>query len=196
MVFMAILSHPARIWGGQNGFQEERIAGSVDDQTDENRFYTSNGRIEFSSDAPLELINAWSSELRGVLESNGKFAFSVAISSFDGFNSGLQREHFKENYLEITRFPKAEFEGELIEVPNLTKVGTYPIRVRGRLEIHGISRERIIPATIKVNTDGSLSIETNFQIPLRDHNINIPKIMHQKIAESVLVIVQVNLKKP
>ncbi len=160
------------------------------------RYYTSTGRIEFSSEAPLEIIKGWSDELRGVLESSGAFAFSVSMNTFQGFNSGLQQEHFKENYLEIDRFPKAVFEGQFIELPNLSTPGTYQIRVRGRLEIHGISRERILPGTLQVEANGSISINTQFQIPLQDHDIGIPKIMHQKIAEAVSVTVKANLRKP
>ncbi|HMQ63788.1 MAG TPA: hypothetical protein PKE06_24100, partial [Flavilitoribacter sp.] len=63
------------------------------------RLMTETGKISFKSDAPLELIEAASNELKGVIDPgrNG-FAFSVNIQSFQGFNSPLQREHFNENY--------------------------------------------------------------------------------------------------
>ncbi|MBI1194023.1 MAG: hypothetical protein GC205_12765 [Bacteroidetes bacterium] len=166
----------------------------VNNQDD--RFLSTSGRIDFVSEAPLESIKAWSDELRGVLEFTGAFAFSVSMSSFEGFNSGLQRQHFQENYLEISRFPKASFEGHLIERPDLSRPGTYPVRVRGQLTIHGVTRERILPGSIQVMPDKSVKLSATFDIPLRDHGVNIPKIMHQKIAESVRVAVNARLVVP
>jgi len=165
-------------------------------QGKDQRFLSTSGRIDFVSEAPLESIKAWSDALRGVLEPSGAFAFSVNLASFEGFNSGLQRQHFQENYLEISRFPKASFEGHLIENPDLKTPGFYPVRVRGQLTIHGITRERILPGSIQVMPDKSLELTATFEIPLLDHGINIPKIMHQKIAESVRVTVKARLAVP
>jgi polyisoprenoid-binding protein YceI len=159
----------------------------------QDRYTSVKGRIDFVSDAPLESIKAWSDDMRGVLDRSGNFAFSVSMASFEGFNSGLQREHFRENYLEISRYPKAAFEGHLIEQPNLNSPGTYPVRVRGQLTIHGVTRERILPGTLRVLPDKSLEISAEFDVPLGEHNITIPKIMHQKIAESIRVTVQARL---
>jgi len=161
--------------------------------TQNDRYTSSRGRIDFVSDAPLESIKAWSNDLRGVLDRSGNFAFSVTMASFEGFNSGLQREHFQENYLEIVRYPKASFEGHIIEYPNLNTPGTYPVRVRGQLTIHGVTRERILPGSLQVMPDKSLEISAEFDVPLQEHNISIPKIMHQKIAESIRVTVKCRL---
>ncbi len=166
---------------------------SAHSQDNPAKYSGSNGRIEFYSEAPLELIKAWSDEMRGIMLEDGQFAFSVNMSSFDGFNSGLQREHFRENYLEIERFPKASFEGELIEQPDWSQPGVYPVRVRGLLSIHGQSRERILPATIEVHPDGTMFIDAEFAVPLQEHQILIPRIMHQKIAESIRVVVHMSM---
>ncbi|GEM_PF-1291507 len=190
----------AHAWAGSQTRQSHQTHSLGSDNqpsgTQSNRFVSTSGRIDFVSDAPLEIINAWSVALRGLLEPSGAFAFSVNMASFQGFNSGLQRQHFQENYLEISRFTKATFEGHLIESPELSKPGTYPVRVRGQLTIHGVTRERILPGSIQVMPDKSLELSTTFDIPLLDHGINIPKIMHQKIAESVRVTVNARLAVP
>ena len=59
------------------------------------------GVVVFRSEAPLEVIQAESYQLRGVIDTLSRaFAWRVRMSSFEGFNSPLQREHFNEDYME------------------------------------------------------------------------------------------------
>ncbi len=41
------------------------------------------------------------------------YGVQVSVISFQGFNSELQREHFNENYMESTKFPKIKFIGKI-----------------------------------------------------------------------------------
>ena len=67
----------------------------------ENMFFTDKGSINFTSDAPLEVIKAESEKLAGIINLGDRtFTFSIPMNSFNGFNSALQRTHFNENYLE------------------------------------------------------------------------------------------------
>ena len=62
--------------------------------------------VTFNSKTQTELIKASSSELKGIIDSEKRiFAFTVAMKTFDGFNSPLQKEHFNENYMESEKFP-------------------------------------------------------------------------------------------
>jgi polyisoprenoid-binding protein YceI len=153
------------------------------------------GTIHFLSDAPLELIEAQSDELDGAMRNEDRtFAFSVSIQSFEGFNSALQREHFLENYLESDKMPKATFTGKIIEKIDLTQAGSYVVRVKGALTVHGITKERIIRSTLK--TDGThIEISSTFEVELDDHGIRIPRIVYQKIAESITVTVDAQLSQ-
>src|ERR1043165_8743752 len=102
-------------------------------------FQVSRGVVRFHSDAPQELIRAASEELKGVIDVRKRtFAFRIPITSFQGFNSPLQREHFNENYMESVRFPEAAFLGKIIEDVDLTKNGAYLVRAKGRLLVHGL----------------------------------------------------------
>ena len=146
-----------------------------------------NGKIEFNSDAPLEVINAKSGDLRAVIDPiNGNFAFSVRNSSFRGFNSVLQEEHFHESYMESHRYDVSNFMGKIIEKIDFTKNGTFTIRAKGKLNIHGFERERIIQSTIQINGQ-KMNVKSSFTVPLVEHNISIPKLVHQKIAEEIQV---------
>jgi polyisoprenoid-binding protein YceI len=159
-------------------------------------FQSFDGRISFVSDAPLEVIRASSDQLRGALGMEERtFAFTVEVASFDGFNSPLQRQHFNENYMESKKFPKAIFTGKVIEQIDFEQPGTYQVRAKGMLNIHGEEKERIIRSELTIHEDGSLSITAAFSVPLKDHSIRIPKIVYQKIAEAIQVNVSIQLEK-
>ncbi len=158
-------------------------------------YKVNSGTIAFRSDAPLELIKAQSSELKGIFITGKKqFAFIVTIKSFKGFNSPLQQEHFNENYLESNKYPTASFEGKIIEDVDFSKDGIYYIRAKGNLSIHGIVQERIIKSEITVK-NSSISIRANFTILLADHNIPIPKVVNEKLASEIKVDIKADLVK-
>jgi hypothetical protein len=146
-----------------------------------------NGSISFTSNAELELIKGWSNSVTGLLNpATNQFAISVAISSFQGFNSTLQQKHFNENYLESSAFPKATFVGKIIEQIDLTAMGHYEVRAKGELTIHGQTQTRIIKIKISTNKEGALA-QADFIVPLADHHISIPRIVSRKIAPEIMV---------
>lgn len=152
-----------------------------------------NGSITLKSDAPLEIISAKSSKLRGVIDpTNNSFAWVVEVRSFEGFNGKLQREHFNENYLESERYPRLTFTGKIIEKIDFQKDGSYSARAKGKLFVHGKEQERIIKSQLDIK-NGVLRIKAAFDVPLIDHDITIPKIVNQKIAEQINVTVNAEL---
>ena len=151
------------------------------------KFNLERGEIGFTSNAELELIKASSKKFQGIIDpSTNQFAFVVLVQSFQGFNSELQREHFNEKYLESEKYPKASFTGKIIEQLDFTKDGTYEVRAKGDLDIHGQKQTRIIKSKLTIK-NGVVSIETSFAVPLADHNISIPRIVNQKIATEIEV---------
>jgi len=158
-------------------------------------FTTNVGVVKFSSNAPLELIQAQSNKLSVAIDgANRSFAFNLPITSFQGFNSALQKEHFNENYMETKKYPNGVFKGRIIESVDLKTNGTYTVRAKGVLNIHGVESERIIRATIVVN-NGNIKVTSKFKVPLTEHKISIPKVVFQKIAEEIDVDVSATLLK-
>lgn len=156
------------------------------------KFSSDNGEIRFTSNAQLEVIRASSSQLKGIIDSsNNQFAFRVNILSFQGFNSSLQRDHFNENYLETEKYPTASFVGKIIEQIDWSADGTYDVRAKGELEIHGQKQTRIIKSKVTIR-NGKVDIESVFFVPLSDHNISIPRIVSQKIATEI----EIRIKAP
>lgn len=156
-------------------------------------YETREGTISFVSDAPLENVSASSDKMRGLITAaDGRFIFSVELTSFTGFNSALQREHFNENYLESPVYPKAQFSGRIIEPLDFSKSQSVEVRAKGILDIHGVKKERIIPVTLKITND-KVVVVSRFTIRNADHAIAIPKIVNRKVAELVSVEVQASL---
>lgn len=143
------------------------------------------GRVALLSYAPLEVIKAHSDKLAGAINTKeNTFAFAVESGTFEGFNSDLQREHFNDNYMETTKFPKSVFLGKIIEKINYAEVGVHEVRAKGKLTIHGVEQERIIKAKLDVR-ENKIIVQSTFKVLLKDHNMVIPKIVYQKVAEEI-----------
>jgi polyisoprenoid-binding protein YceI len=156
-------------------------------------FTCNNGAASFKSEAPLELINAASKELKGAIDiSKNTFAFRIRIKSFEGFNSPLQKEHFNENYMESMKFPEATFAGKIIETIDYSKKGKHTIRAKGKLLIHGIEQERIIKSDIEI-LGSSIIIKSTFTVLLSDHQIPIPRVVKEKLANEITVTIHAEL---
>ena len=173
------------LWSAAGALQAHAQQGTI--------YEVHSGRIEFHSEAPKELISAASSKLRGVVDiARRTFAFRIDMSSFQGFNSPLQREHFNENYMETPHFPEAMFSGKIIEEIDLTANGSWEVRAKGKLTVHGMALERIIKATVVVKNK-RIVLHADFTVLLADHNIKIPRVVYDKLSPEINVSVDANL---
>jgi len=157
-------------------------------------YYTNSGRVNFVSEAPLEIIKAESTKLTGIMNTEDKaFVFAVPMKSFNGFNSPLQKIHFNENYIESDKYPEAKFKGKIIEDIDFNVPGTYKVRAKGKFSVHGKEN----PMTIRCNLEvlkKEIKVDAIFKVYLKDHNIQIPTIVNQKLAEEINVSISFNLK--
>ncbi len=159
------------------------------------RLSIESGKVEFTSNAALELINASTEKVTGIIDPTANtFAFIVNTRSFTGFNSSLQQQHFNDKYLETDKFYEATFTGNIIDPIDFTTNGTYQVRAKGSLVIHGKKQVRIIPATGAVDK-GNIIIDSNFTVPLADHDITVPQIVSQKIATEIFVKLKFVMKE-
>jgi hypothetical protein len=162
-------------------------------QEKSNIYICKNGMVGFISEAPLELIKASSKNLTGVLNIKERtFSFQIPIVSFQGFNSSLQRIHFNEDYLESDIYPSSTFKGKLIEEVDLSVPGVYKIRAKGKMSIHGVEIDRIVRCDLNVR-ENNIEVKAAFTVFLADHNISIPSIVNQKIAEEIKVDLNLTL---
>ena len=95
--------------------------------------------------------------------------------------------------MESEKYPNATFKGNIEGKYDLKKDGIYNVIAVGDLEVHGKKQARKIPSQITVK-NGKTSIKSSFDIKLEDHNVEIPSLMFQKIAETIKVDMNSDLK--
>src|SRR5690606_36212810 len=87
-----------------------------------------------------------------------------------------------------SKYPDAKFIGSINETIDWKKDGIYPVTDSGKLNIHGVEKDRTVAGTLSIK-DGVISINSQFDISCSDHNIKIPSMMSEKIAEIVTVTI-------
>ncbi|AVR43943.1 YceI family protein [Christiangramia fulva] len=160
------------------------------------QFYqTTSLKINFFSSAPVEDIDANSSEGIMVLNlENGATSIKVPLRSFQ-FKKALMQEHFNENYVESEKFPEAFFKGKVENIKDLKPGTTAVYNLVGDFTIHGVTQKRTLPLSLSLSKDGkTLSINSEFKVACEDHQIKIPQILWQNIAEVVDVKAEGQLK--
>lgn len=156
------------------------------------KYVTEKSKVSFFSEAVLENITATNSKTNGILNvSTQEFAFAVPIKEFQ-FEKSLMQEHFNEKYMESDRYPKATFTGKLSDFdPNST--ATQNVTAKGKLTIHGVTKEVEIAGTIQKSNSNYL-IQAKFPVKLVDYKITIPELLWQKVAEQVEVRSEFSMK--
>jgi hypothetical protein len=154
-------------------------------------FSTSTGVASFYSKAPLEDIEASNKSLTGIINTTtNQIAIKVPIRSFK-FANGLMEEHFNENYMDSEKYPSASFSGKINENIDYTKNGTYKVTATGKLNVHGVEKERTLTGTLQI-VDNKVVIDAEFIIALADHQIDVPTAVFTKIAEKIQVKVHLD----
>ena len=160
----------------------------------QNKYITKTGIINFEASVPaFEEVAAKSNSVTAIINTeNGEFAALALVKSFR-FKNALMEEHFNENYAESDQFPKATFKGKIKDF-NLEKTkATYTID--GELTFHGKTKT-LKDITIAIEIDKStITMNGSFLVKASDFDIEIPKIVSQKISEDISVSFQFELQK-
>jgi len=150
------------------------------------QYIANDGEITFFSYAPIEDIKAINKKVSAAFDiSDNDIVFQLYISDFI-FRKKLMQTHFNENYLESDIFPKANFIGKVFTLEDDSAI------VRGLLTIHGITKE-IEANGIFIQNNNTIKISSEFKIKLEDYNVAIPSIVMYKIAEEILVNIEIKL---
>lgn len=162
----------------------------------QDKFFTKTGTIFFEcTKSPLEKIEATNASTTCVVDSKtGNMQFAVQMKGFE-FKRALMQEHFNENYVESHKYPKAEFKGQIANNSeiNYAKDGEYNAKVKGKLTMHGETKE--VETTGKVTVKGGkVSTMANFQILLSDFKVSIPSVVSDKISNTVNIKVDCSLE--
>ncbi len=160
------------------------------------KYFTREGKITFVSDAAMEKIEAVTNSATSVIDmATGAVEFAVLIKGFQ-FKKALMQEHFNENYMESSKFPKATFKGKIdnFSSVNLKKDGTYPVTTKGKLTIHGVTKDVDLKGQFVVK-GGAISGTSTFNLAVADYDIKIPSVVKDNVAKVVKVDVSCNYQE-
>lgn len=154
------------------------------------KFFTKTGTITFSSETPMEKIEAKNQQVISIIDTeDGTMAFNVLMKGFN-FEKALMQEHFNEKYVESDKYPKATFKGKItnFDEVDLSTSGEYAVKVSGEMNLHGESQQVTADGTLTVS-DGKIIGVSTFELVLADYAIKIPNVVKDNIAESVTIVV-------
>lgn len=156
----------------------------------QDKFFTKAGRIHFDATTAKspENIDAIHKSVICVLDTKtGNLQFSVLMKGFE-FERALMQEHFNENYIESNKFPKTEFKGVITNNSsvNYTKDGVYPVKVSGKLTMHGETKSIESNGTVIIK-NGKINTIAQFDILLSDYKITIPQLVADKVAKTASI---------
>jgi hypothetical protein len=157
------------------------------------KMMTRTGEIKFEASMPaFEPVAAINNSVSAILDkSNGEFAALALIKAFK-FKVPLMEEHFNENYIESTKYPKATFKGKIINFDTSKLTTSEKYDLVGDLTIHGVTK-KIKTKIILVLKDEKLYVTNNFSVKAQDFNIKIPSIVKSKVSEDVNITVNLVL---
>jgi len=157
------------------------------------KYLTNDGQISFFSHTAIEDIQAENLEVASVIDAaSGEVAIIVKMTDFQ-FEKKRMQEHFNENYVESEKFPKATFNGAILNNSQIdySSKGEYQVLVEGEMTIHGISNKVDAEGIIEVISDGIIA-RTKFFLNPEDYGIKIPKVVRKNIAEKLEITVEFN----
>ncbi|GAA4271582.1 YceI family protein [Aquimarina gracilis] len=155
-----------------------------EDTSRSDQFITRQGQVSFFSYTSVENIEAKNNQVLSIIDlSKGEIAVSMLMNAFV-FKKALMHEHFNESYIESDLYPKATFEGRIVDFDPLADIQTRMIK--GNLTIHGIANEVEIKTTIQ-NNNGSYLFTGDFEATVKDYDIKIPPILAPNIAKTISI---------
>jgi YceI-like domain len=161
------------------------------------RYYTKAGQINFDVTSPSspEKIEGINRSATCIIDSKtGNMQFAVLIKGF-AFEKALMEEHFNENYIESSKYPKAEFKGEIKDISKVdfTKDGSYIVKVKGKLTLHGESNDVEADAKISIQ-GGKIKANAGFAVKLADYKVSVPGLVADKVSKVAKIDVSCSLE--
>ncbi|MFM7022616.1 MAG: YceI family protein [Flavobacteriales bacterium] len=156
-------------------------------------YKSKSGKVSFFSKTPVENISAVNAtSVQCAIDTKKKSVLVLIKVNGFKFEKPLMEEHFNEKYLETDKYTDAMFKGTIIGDVNYTKDGIYKVKSEGTFTLHGVAKPRTFEGTIEVKK-GEVILHSKFNVKLVDHNIEVPAVVTEKIAEVIEVDVNFTL---
>jgi polyisoprenoid-binding protein YceI len=176
------------------------VAAAITTQTAlaQDKMFTKTGVVTLDAEGAMKDVEEIKATTKTancvVVPSTGVMEWSVLMKSFK-FKNALMQDHFNENYVESTKFPKATFKGKLDDASAVkwTKDGAYPVTATGKMTCHGVEKEIKTKGTVTVKK-GVPTLSCNFDLPLADYKISVPSVVGKKVADVAKITVNAVLE--
>jgi hypothetical protein len=170
---------------------------SLNTVTGQSKYLTKTGSLAFEASVPsFEEVAAKNNSVTAILNTeNGEFAALALVKAFR-FKNALMEEHFNENYAESDTHPKSIFKGKIgnFNFDALSESDNV-LSIDGTLTFHGVTKEiNDISLTLKL-VDGNIILSGKFKVLVSDFEIEIPKIVANKLSDEVSVAFNFELVK-
>ncbi|WP_164020693.1 YceI family protein [Pyxidicoccus trucidator] len=157
--------------------------------------------VAFMLDAPLEVINGLSNEVRGRVEVKGTKAsgkFQLPVKSIKTGNDTRDEHLRNDRWLDAAKSPDIVFEFVDLALPSALEAGK-PVKVKGkgRFTLRGVTREEPVEVTATYFKESSetknraagdlLRVRAKFQIPLEAYGIQRTEALVLKVGETAEV---------
>ncbi|MBN1205101.1 MAG: YceI family protein [Myxococcaceae bacterium] len=159
--------------------------------------------IAFVLDAPLEVINGLSNEVKGtvvVKEGKASGKFTLPVKSIKTGNETRDGHLQNDRWLDAAKFPEIILEFKDVALPAALEPGK-PLKVqaRGRFTVHGVTREEPVEVTASYFKESAetknrapgdlLRVRAKFRIPLEAYGIRRTEALILKVGETADVSV-------
>lgn len=159
----------------------------------QDKYLTKTGNISFFSDTKVEAIEADNNQVLSVVNlDNSEIVVHVLMKSFL-FEKSLMQEHFNENYIESSKYPKAKFKGQLIGFDRSNDL-EQEVVIKGELSLRGKVKP-IELSSVMILKDEVLAIKGFCNISIADFDIKLPAATVNNIAELIEISFDIKHKK-
>ncbi|WP_420604069.1 YceI family protein [Flagellimonas sp.] len=143
------------------------------------------GHVSFFSYTSVEHIKAENNQVLGIVDlQTGEIAVSMLMNAFI-FEKALMREHFNESYVESDIYPRAVFEGNIIDFDPAQSEEQTRI-VKGSFSMHGETKQLEIKTKIE-RSERTYLLSGTFETVVQDYKIKIPPLLAGNIAKTISV---------
>lgn len=153
--------------------------------------------VTFTLDAPLELINGLSNQVRGSISVEGTKASGklfVPVNTIKTGNETRDGHLQNDKWLDAAKYPDIIVEFKDLALPGPLETGKpLKLKTQAKFTIHGVTREEPVEVTasyMKESEDTKkrapgdlLRVRAKFQIPLEAYKINRTGVLILKVAE-------------
>lgn len=159
--------------------------------------------VAFTSKAPFETFVGSTHAIKGyvTLDEKNLLASKAMITvAVDGIKTGnrLRDKDMRVKFMETKKYPEIRFElQKIISGPRTLSGGTnVQLMADGVFTIHGVAKHQKVELFVARDMAGNtITVQTKFPIVLGDYQIERPKFLLMKLAESVDVSVKLVLNE-